>query len=251
MITHSIDDAAWASPWRARRVGEKVALSLALVLTALLTPAWPGSLAVAVISVALILGPARIRASLLLAVTLLPLGFLVVGALPIAIHFGTDGWGLGPLRVTQEGLAAAAGLLAHGIAGTLAIMVLATTTPMVDLLTWLRTLRIPDPILEIAALTYRLLFVLLSTTMAVLAAQRMRLGAEASVTRRWAAMAATTGSIMLRTWDRTTRLQRGLEGRGYEDSLRTLAPARPRSWAFIAMTGACVAAVWLLSWGLT
>ena len=41
MTTYSIDDAAWASPWRRRRVGEKVLLSLALVLTALLTPPWP------------------------------------------------------------------------------------------------------------------------------------------------------------------------------------------------------------------
>ena len=30
MTTLSIDDAAWASPWRRRRVGEKVLLSLAL-----------------------------------------------------------------------------------------------------------------------------------------------------------------------------------------------------------------------------
>ena len=59
MTTYSIDDAAWGSPWRRRRVGEKVLLSLALVLTALLTPPWPGCVAVALFSVFLILGPAR------------------------------------------------------------------------------------------------------------------------------------------------------------------------------------------------
>ena len=128
MTTYSIDDAAWASPWRRRRVGEKVLLSLALVLTALLTPPWPGCVAVALVSVFLIVGPARIRFSLLATVLVAPLTFLLLGALPVAVHIGGDGWGVGPLRLTEEGLVTAAGLVAHGIAGTLAIMVLATTT---------------------------------------------------------------------------------------------------------------------------
>ena len=59
MTTLSIDDAAWASPWRRRRVGEKVLLSLALLLTALLLPPWPGCVAVALVSVFAIVGPAR------------------------------------------------------------------------------------------------------------------------------------------------------------------------------------------------
>ncbi|MBK7820650.1 MAG: cobalt ECF transporter T component CbiQ [Tessaracoccus sp.] len=248
MTTHSIDDAAWASPWRRRRVGEKVALSLALVLTALLTPPWPGCVAVALVSVSLIVGPARIRPSLLATVLVAPVTFLMIGALPVAFHFGGDGWGVGPLRVTEAGLGTAAGLFAHGVAGTLAIMVLATTTPMVDVLTWLRGLRVPDPLLEIASLTYRLLFLLLATTLAVRQAQHARLGGEASFGRRWATVASTTGSIILRTWDRAARLQRGLEGRGYEESLVTLAPVRSRSWRFISMSLAGVSAVWLVCW---
>ena len=246
MTTYSVDDAAWASPWRRRRVGEKVLLSLALVLTALLTPPWPGCVAVALFSVFLILGPARIRPSLLATVLVAPLTFLLLGTLPVVIQFGGVGWGVGPLRLTQEGLTTAAGILAHGIAGTLASMVLATTTPMVDLLTWLRGVHLPDPLLEVASLTYRLLFLLLATTIAVRGAQQARLGDEATFRRRWATVAATTGSIILRTWDRAARLQRGLEGRGYEDSLVTLAPIRRRSWSFVAMTAVGVSGVWLL-----
>ena len=248
MTTYSIDDAAWASPWRRRRVGEKVLLSLALVLTALLTPPWPGCVAVALISVFLIVGPARIRPSLLATVLVAPLTFLLLGALPVAVHIGGDGWGVGPLRLTEEGLVTAAGLVAHGIAGTLAIMVLATTTPMVDVLTWLRGLRVPDALLEIASLTYRLLFLLLATTVAVRQAQRVRLGDDATLGRRWAAVASTTGTIVLRTWDRASRLQHGLEGRGYEESLRTLAPRRARNWRFVALSAASVSGVWLLCW---
>lgn len=244
----AIDDAAWASPWRRRRVGEKVALSGALILTALLSHPWPGCALVAAISVVLVLGPARIRCSLLAGALAAPLTFLIIGAVPVAVHFGADGWGIGPLRVSATGLGTALGLLAHGIAGTLAVLVLATTTPMVDLLTWMRRLRIPDPLLEVASLTYRMLFVLLGTTLAVHQAQRARLGDDATWRRRFGTAAATTGAIMLRSWQRATRLQAGLEGRGYEDALVTLAPSRERSWPFVAMTAACVASVWALSW---
>nr|WP_231979877.1 cobalt ECF transporter T component CbiQ [Tessaracoccus coleopterorum] len=200
------------------------------------------------VSVFLIIGPARIRPSLLATVLVAPLTFLLLGTLPVVLQFGGDGWGVGPLRLTQEGLTTAAGLFVHGIAGTLAIMVLATTTPMIDVLTWLRGLHLPDPLLEIASLTYRLLFLLLAATIAVRGAQHARLGDEATFRRRWATVASTTGSIILRTWDRAARLQRGLEGRGYEDSLVTLAPVRRRSWSFVGMTAAGVSGVWLLCW---
>jgi len=244
----AIDDAAWASPWRRRRVGEKVTLSGALILTALLTDPWPGCALVAVISLILILGSARIRPTLLATVMAAPVAFLLVGALPVAVHIGADGWGIGPLRVSATGLATALGLLAHGIAGTLAVMVLATTTPMVDLLTWMRTLHVPDTLLEIASLTYRMLFVLLGTTWAVHQAQRARLGDDASWGRRMHTAAGTTGSIMLRSWQRAVRLQEGLEGRGFEDALVTLSPRRERSWPFIVMTLAAVSVVWVATW---
>lgn len=246
----SIDDAAWASPWRRRRVGEKVLLSVSLVLTALLTPPWPGCVLVAALAVYFILGPARIRPGLLAAVMVAPSLFIAIGSIPVAVHLGGDGWGVGPLRVSPESLGTAGSLVAHGIAGTLALMVLATTTPMVDVVTWMRGLKVPDPLLDIASLMYRLLFVLLSTTLAVRSAQRARLGDAASLKRRFKAVADTTASIMLRSWKGATSLQRGLEGRGYEESLATLSARRPRNWAFIGTTVVSVGAVWASCWAL-
>ena len=54
-------------------------------------------------------------------------------------------------RLTEEGLVTAAGLVAHGIAGTLAIMVLATTTPMVDVLTWRWLFAVPIVLVAFSA----------------------------------------------------------------------------------------------------
>ncbi|MBB1514609.1 cobalt ECF transporter T component CbiQ [Tessaracoccus sp. MC1679] len=240
----AVDDAAWAGPWRAIPVGHKVGLAVALVLTALLTPAWPGTLLVAGASLILMLGPARIRPGLVAAVAMPPLAFLVVGALPLAVEVG-DG-----LRITADGGLRAAEMLAHGVAGTLAVLLLATTTPMSDVLGWLHRRGLPGPLLEIAALMYRLLFVLLSSALALQAAQAARLGGDAPFSRRFQAAVDGIGTVLLMSWRRATRLQAGLELRGYEDALPTLRPVgRTRPWA-PAAGAALVAGIWLACWAV-
>lgn len=262
MYSHNlvIDDAAWASPWRRRRVGEKVLLSMGLVLTALSSDPWPGCTLVAAAALALMLGPARIRPSLVLVVITAPMAFLLIGTLPVAaiwhgvddmawgnLGWQTQGFAVGPLRFTPDSVTTAASLWAHSLAGTLAFILLATTTPMVDLLSWFRKLRVPDPLIEIASLTYRLLFLLLGATIAIRAAQRARMGDAATWRRRWSTTASTIGSVLLMTYQRAIRLQSGLEGRGYEDALLTLAPDRPRSWQFLLRCILCLAAIWSIN----
>lgn len=240
----AVDDAAWAGPWRRIAVGHKVGLAAALVLTALLTPAWPGSLLVAGASLLLMLGPARIRPGLVAAVALPPLAFLVVGALPLAVEVG-DG-----LRVTADGGLRAAEMLAHGVAGTLAVLLLATTTPMVDVLGWLHRRGIPGPLLEIAELMYRLLFVLLSSALALQAAQAARLGGDAPLRRRFRSAVDGVGTVLLMSWRRATRLQAGLELRGYEESLPTLRPVgRAGGWG-LGAGAALVVGIWLACWAV-
>lgn len=261
----ALDDAAWGSPWRHRRVREKLACSLGLVLTALLAPTWPGTLLVAVVSVALIVGPARIRPRVLLAAMSAPLVFLVLGAVSVVFSVGTTPsdalasdtwWQAGFVSVSAQSVSQALGLFAHGVSGTLAVMVLATTTPMVDLLTWLRRLHVPDALLEVASLTYRLLFVLAETTSNVLAAQRCRLGDNPvgswrGLPRRWHNTASAVGAIGIRAWTRTSRLTEGLTHRGFENSLVTLAVPRAASPALIIGTLALLAGIWAISLGIT
>ena len=245
----SLDDAAWAGPWRKVRVGEKVTLSVGLVLSALFAPSWPGTPAVALASVLLIVGPARIPPRVLGVAMSAPLTFLALGSVSVAVTVGDApldalaAWG--PLAVTPASLAHGLDVGGHGIAGTLALMVLATTTPMVDLLTWLRTLRVPDPLIAVASLTYRLLFVLLDTVVGIHDAQANRLADAAGPRRRWRTSAAATGTVLVRAWDRAERLQAGLEARGFESALVTLPVARPRSWSFRGLTAAVLAAVWI------
>lgn len=252
-----IDDAAWASPWRRRPVGTKVALSLALVLTALVGPVWPTAPLVALLGIALLLGPAQIRAAALAGVMAAPLLFIVTGALTVAVGLGSPPpgatvlWRWGLLSVTRDSLVQATGLLAHGIAGTLALMVLATTTPMVDLVTWARRCRVPDPLLEVASLVYRLCWVLLATVQAMHEAQTARLGDCAPLRRRLQVTGETVGQVMVRSWDHARRLEDGMAGRGYEDALSTLAVEPEGTKTFTLTVAVLLAALWLLLWVVT
>ncbi|MDO5676959.1 MAG: cobalt ECF transporter T component CbiQ [Propionibacteriaceae bacterium] len=240
----AVDDAAWESPWRVRPVGSRVFLSFALILTALLTPAWPGCVLVAVIALALMLCSAQIRPSLVALVTVPPILFISVGIIPIAVQVG----GTPFFKVTPDGVATALNVLAHGIAGTLALLLLVTTTTMVDLMGWVRRLRIPGPVLEIAELMYRLVFVLLSTTVAIQQAQQARLAADAPFRRRMQYAADAMGTVMLRTWDRAVRLQGGLELRGYEEDLPTLQPTFQPAGGLMVRNVLLIAAIWAVVW---
>ena len=196
MTITSLDDAAWDSPWRRRPVGEKVALSTALLLTSLCTPSmeasslvspvvgsgiWPGALLAGIVSMIVILGPARIQGRVLWQAMAAPIVFLFFGGISVLISLGsspvgTVWWHSGVFSIGPVSTAQAMSLVEHGVCGTLTLMVLAVTTPMVDLLTWMRKFHIPDPLLEIASLTYRLIFVLLDTLVTASEAQHARLG---------------------------------------------------------------------------
>lgn len=252
MRVTSLDDAAWAGPWRRIRVGEKLLLCLGLLGTALLAPAWPGSALVAAAATVLALGPARIPARLLALASAPPGAFILVGGLSVAVRVGEPSrdawWVLGPLSLGADSLARALDIVAHSTAGTLVVLLLATTTPIVDLLTWLRRRRVPGPLLEIASLTYRLLFVVLQTAQGVHEASAARLGnapvGPGSLGRRWRTAASVLGAVLVRTWNRAVRLQAGLEARGLDGELHVLAPTGAGSARFVAGTAMLLAAVW-------
>jgi cobalt/nickel transport system permease protein len=241
----TIDAAAWASPWRRRSPGDKVLLAGGLVLCALLLPVWPGSLLVALSAIGIALGPGGVAGGALARSARPALVFIVLGAVSIAITWrtggapGTGGWGP---TVTRASLTQSVQTTAHALAGTSAMLLLATTTPMSDLLAWARRRGVPEAVVDVAGLVYRLLFVLLATATAVRAAQAARLG---YATRRAAlrSAAALTAAVLTRAWSRARRLEDGLAGRGLEGPMRVLEDARPSSPRFVRASLGTLAAV--------
>ncbi|MBB3676850.1 cobalt ECF transporter T component CbiQ [Modestobacter versicolor] len=239
----AIDDAAWASAWRRRSPGDKLLVSLGLVLSALLLPVWPGSLLVGLAAVVLALGPARVPVRTFARAVRAPLAFIVIGALTSVVEVG-DGLGWAPDAAAQAG-----SLVGHAVAGSAAVLLLATTTPMSDLLPALQRLRVPAAVVEVAGLVYRMLFVLLTSLATIREAQTARMG-YATVRSSYRSSGALAAAVLTRSWDRARRLQDGLAGRGLEAGLRVLPETLPASRRFEAATVAGLAALAAVSLGV-
>jgi len=233
----AVDDAAWSSAWRPRSPVDKLALCLGLVVCALVLPAWPGSVLVGLAAVGLALGPARVPGRTFLRAVRWPLGFVLVGALTAVVQ--VDGGGIG---WAPDAAARGASLVGHALAGGAAVLLLATTTPMSDLLPALRRVRVPEAVVEVASVVYRLLFVLLESLRTIREAQTARMG-YSSVRRSYRSSGALAAAVLTRSWDRARRLQEGLAGRGMEVGLRVLPDQRPSSRGFVVATVAGLAAL--------
>ncbi|WOP19792.1 cobalt ECF transporter T component CbiQ [Raineyella sp. LH-20] len=246
-MAFSIDGAAWGSPWRDVAVADKALLMLGTLFVGLSLPAWPVGPVIAVgLSVAA-LTLAKVPWGTWLGALLLPLTFVVTGVVSIALQVGgvadasTVWWSAGPFAVTAESVARAGTVLGRSIAGTCAVILFAVSTPMVDLVDAGRRMRIPGPALDVAALTYRLLFVLWESAVTIRSAQAARLG-YVGFRRSVRSFGSLAAGVLVRAWERSRRLEQGLAGRGYTDDLRTLHHVRPHSPAFLALT-----TTWLLA----
>ena len=237
----AVDDAAWSSAWRRRSPEDKALLCLGLVMCALMLPAWPGSVLVGLTAVVLALGPARVPARTFGRAVRWPLAFIGVGALTAVVQVDIGGFGWAP-----DAAARAGSLVGHAVAGSAAVLLLATTTPMSDLLPALRRLRVPAAVVEVASVVYRLLFVLLESLDTIREAQTARMG-YSSLRRSYRSSGALTAAVLTRSWDRARRLQEGLAGRGMETGLRVLPEVRPSSRLFLAATAAGLAGIVAIS----
>jgi cobalt/nickel transport system permease protein len=237
----AIDDAAWSSRWRDRSVRDKACLSLGLLLTAALLPPWPTSPIVAVLALGLLVGRAGTAPSLVARALRGPLAFILIGCVSVAVVVSTAGGGLS-LSVTPDSAGRAAGVAGHAVAGCAAMLLLAMTTPMVDLLAGLRRLRLPAACVEVAGLVYRMLFVLLESVGTIRESQTARLG-YSSMSRSLRSAGMLTAATLTRSWSRARRLEQGLAGRELTGSLQTLDDPVPGSPVFLAGTATVLVAL--------
>ncbi|TFV52625.1 cobalt ECF transporter T component CbiQ [Blastococcus sp. TF02A-35] len=233
----AVDDAAWGSAWRCRAPGDKLLLCGGLVVVALVLPAWPGSVLVGAVAVGLALGPARVPARTFARAVRWPLAFVAVGAVTAVVEVGSGGPGWAP-----DAAARAGSLVGHALAGSAAVLLLATTTPVSDLLPALRRAGVPAAVVEVASVVYRLLFVLLDSLRTIREAQAARMG-YSSLRRSYRSSGALAGAVLLRSWERARRMQEGLAGRGLETGLRVLPETLPSSATFLVATTAGLAGI--------
>ncbi|UYQ60449.1 cobalt ECF transporter T component CbiQ [Streptomyces peucetius] len=238
-----IDVAAHSSRWRRRHPCEKAALGLGLTVTAVCLPPWPGAVLVGAATLAVLLGPAGVAPRRLWRAFRIPLGFCVTGAVPLLFAVGGPD---GPVAFAPDGPPEAVRLLLRTSAASLGVLLFAFTTPMSDLLPRLVKAGVPPAVVDVALVMYRISFLLLDAIGNIRQAQAARLG-HTTRAAAWRSLAGLGATAFVRAFDRASRLQTGLAGRGYDGTLRVLVPRAPVSRTFLGGVAALLTGIVVLT----
>ncbi|REE97638.1 cobalt ECF transporter T component CbiQ [Thermomonospora umbrina] len=225
----AIDAAAYRSPWRRHHPAAKALLAGGLLVCALVLPPWPGAPVTAAVALAVALCWARMPPRVLLRAARTPLGFALTGCLTFLITVSADGVGW-----ADGGTRRAADVLGRCAAALLCQLLFAGTTPLADALPRLTRLGVPATIVEVAALIYRMLFVVLDTTRRIRDAQAGRLGTRSWRTT-WRSLGGLGSAVFVRSFDRARRMEVGLAGRGYTGGLPVTVVDVPLKTPFLAV----------------
>jgi cobalt/nickel transport system permease protein len=204
---------------------------------------WP-VLAVCAVALAVVAATARVGPGVLWsrAKVVLPLVLFVAVFVPFVDHGGAT-VSLGPLTLSQAGLAVLATVAAKATIGTMSAVLLGATTSYPSVLRALEALRVPRALTLIAAFTYRYLFVIAEET------GRMRAALAARGYRPRSALGASAlgrliSALFLRTHARGERVYLAMASRGFTGAMPQLEPLalRRADIAFLTLvTGALVA----------
>lgn len=221
-----IERAAARSPWARVNVGEKVFFFLALILLAIgLHPVVLVPVALCALATA---AAARVPWRLYLTLVTAPAVFITLGIVPMIITVSWHGFGL-----NHAGIVPALIVMARSFVATATMMVFTLTTPMAEMLAWARRRGVPETLMHVVVLMYRMISTLLISARTMWDAQAMRLGH--ANTRTWiSSVAQQAATLFVLAFDRARRLGEGLELRADPAALAVMVPVRPVNRARLA-----------------
>lgn len=219
-----IEQCAYANRWRAASPAAKALFALSGFIAAFAAsdPAVAGAVAVLIVFVTV--RGAGVALSRFIRVALPPLGFLLLGCLSLAysLDFNTENHDL-VLRWLPSGWSPVLQLAARSCGALAALLFLALTTPMIDLIALLRRLKMPEVMLEIMVLCYRMLFVFSEALHDTRTAQASRLG-YATPRLALRSLGSLTANLTLQIWQRAHALHIAAQSRNNDGAFRFLEP---------------------------
>ena len=242
-----IEQCAYGNRWRGVTPAAKGLFALGALIAAF-AAARPQSAALIALLVVLtaVLG-AGVPFPRFLRVALPPLGFLLLGCLTLAysLDFAPANGGF-TVRWLPAGWTPILQLAARSCAALAALLFLALTTPLVDLIALLRRLKMPEVLLEIMVLCYRMLFVFSEALHDTRTAQAARLGyATPALTLR--SLGSLTANLTLQIWQRAHDLHVAAQSRNNDGAFRFLEPEYAHGQRDIALAGLGASALILLA----
>ena len=155
---------------------------------------------------------------------LIPLSFSLLSAVVVAfMHGGGDQlfafsvFGI-TLGISEDGANLALLLIARTFGGMCSLFFIALTTPMVEIFSILKSVGLPDFLVELSMLIYRYIFVFVDQAAVIHSAQVMRLG-DAGIKNSINSFAMLSSVLFLRAWEQGERLIIAMDARCYDGKL--------------------------------
>ncbi len=224
-----IDRYAYTNKLRCVHPAEKLAFALAMLIACLALSSRLASLLVVLFMAASAVLRAKIPALFYLKLLLVPASFLLAGVFTVALSFSKDaslflaGVKLGGcvLGFTAAGLATALDLFLKSLGAVSCLYFLVLTTPAVEIFALLRKLRLPPLFVELMALVYRFIFVLLETAEKIYLSQSSR-GGYATLKTAYFSLGQLAANLFAKSYRHSQLLFLTLSARCYTGELNVL-----------------------------
>jgi len=219
----NIDNYAYISKLKNINPSEKLFFALLTMGVCLGANSTVISLAILLIMAWITVQKGGIPFKVFLKLMLVPLLFLIIGVLTIAITaadspvsyifsvriFDTY------LGVSKTGIVSATRLLFRALGAVSCLYYLSLNTPLIDLLSALKKLKCPILLLELMNLIYRFIFVLMETADTIYLAQNSRLG-YSTIKSGYHSLGGLVSTLFVRAYKQSDELYTALEARGYD-----------------------------------
>ena len=236
-----IDRSAHTSRWRRLPCAEKAALSIGMMAVALATDSWSAEALILLSAIGLTTLGAGVSVKDMARSAAVPAGFILAGTLAQGVSLRMSG-GLPIPALSAPGLSHAAFVGLRSLACVAALLCLALTTPLTDVLQLLRRLGVGREICDIALIMFRFVWLILECAERGRQSQANRLGYD-GYRRSLRSLAQLMAALLPRALGRARRLECGLGARGYDGELRFLDRGRPTSLVRVAGIGGLIAVI--------
>ncbi|NVN92653.1 MAG: cobalt ECF transporter T component CbiQ [Desulfuromonadales bacterium] len=222
-----IEQFSYANRWRRVHPAAKSVFTLCGMIAGFLTRSPTTALILALLLVTVTWLGAGIPLKSYLRVSAAPLLFLLVSGTTLAVSVGWQNefpWIC--LNSNREQLLAASHVAGRSLVCLAAMLFLALTTPLNDLIALLRRIGFPAVLTDLMTLCYRTLFVFVEATHDITTAQASRLG-YATPRLALRSLGTMVAALTVQIWQRSQALQYAALSRANDGPLCFLTPSYP------------------------
>ncbi len=211
----------------------KLITGLGAIVLCLFSSGFIPPLIIAFVLALAILVLARVGLRIYAELFLVPVWFALMGVAGIILISGGQDvyWQLDlllgfALSVTRESVNQGIYVFCRVIGGMSALFFIALTTPMTDIFSVLRKVRVPETIIDLMMIIYRTIFILLDQVIQIYHAQIMRLG-YSSYRESITSFSQLCGAAFIASWNAGDDLVRAMDARCYAGKFALIKKSRP------------------------